>query len=524
MSTENVSAGSVSVDERIEPAERTERMDEIHLGELHLGDIDTVQLLTPEGSRLSRRTLRLLGGRRRRRAAARAVRGHGGHPPHRHRGDRPAAPGRAGALAAAARPGGRAGRLRPSPPPRRLRLLQLPRERCRLLPRRRPHRPRPRVARHDALRAGTRTTINMATPQVIIGAQTLHATGYAIGIQNDGSDAVAVAYFGDGATSEGDVNEAMIFAATYSAPVIFFCQNNQWAISEPVALQAQRPIAERAPGFGIPSVRVDGNDVLAVMAVTRLALDRARGGGGPTFIEAVTYRMGPHTTADDPTRYRDAAEVETWRAKDPIARLEALPDRHAACSPTSAPRPCRRRRMRWPPNCAPAASRFPTPSRWRSSTTCTPSAHRDRPAARPLQPLPPHVRRRRHDPERSARPARNAPAGQEGIMTTLTMAKAINAGLRRSLADDDKVVLMGEDIGKLGGVYRVTDGLQSEFGRAPGHGHAARRVRHPRHRRRARLPRVPPGRARSSSTASSTRRSTRSSARWRACTTARAAR
>lgn len=165
--------------------------------------------------------------------------------------------------------------------------------------------------------------INMATPQVIIGAQTLHATGYAIGIQADGTDAAAVAYFGDGATSEGDVNEALIFAATYAAPVIFFCQNNQYAISEPVALQAQRPIAERAPGFGVPSVRVDGNDVLAVMAVTRSALDRARSGGGPTFIEAVTYRMGPHTTADDPSRYRDPAELEGWRAKDPIVRVEA---------------------------------------------------------------------------------------------------------------------------------------------------------------------------------------------------------
>jgi pyruvate dehydrogenase E1 component alpha subunit len=173
-------------------------------------------------------------------------------------------------------------------------------------------------------------SINMATPQVIIGAQTLHATGYALGIQADGTDAVAVAYFGDGATSEGDVNEALIFAATYAAPVIFFCQNNQYAISEPVSLQAQRPIADRAPGFGVPSVRVDGNDVLAVLAVTRAALDRARSGGGPTFIEAVTYRMGPHTTADDPARYRDAAEVEQWRGKDPLTRVEAYLDAQGA--------------------------------------------------------------------------------------------------------------------------------------------------------------------------------------------------
>ena len=166
-------------------------------------------------------------------------------------------------------------------------------------------------------------SINMATPQVVIGAQTLHATGYALGIQADGADAVAVAYFGDGATSEGDVSEALVFAAAYSAPVVFFCQNNHWAISEPVTLQTRGSLAYRGTGFGIPALRVDGNDVLAVTAATRLALDRARSGGGPTFIEAVTYRMGPHTTADDPTRYRPPAELDEWRERDPIARLEA---------------------------------------------------------------------------------------------------------------------------------------------------------------------------------------------------------
>ena len=166
--------------------------------------------------------------------------------------------------------------------------------------------------------------INMATPQVIIGAQTLHATGYAMATKFDGDDAVAVTYFGDGATSQGDLNEAMVFAASFQAPVIFFCQNNQWAISEPVSLQAQGKLSERAPGFGIPSYRVDGNDVLACLAVTRKALDHARIGGGPSFIEAVTYRMGPHTTADDPTRYRDANELEDWKRRDPIDRLAAL--------------------------------------------------------------------------------------------------------------------------------------------------------------------------------------------------------
>ena len=166
-------------------------------------------------------------------------------------------------------------------------------------------------------------SVGMATPQVIIAAQTLHATGYALGLQYDGSDAAAIAYFGDGATSEGDASEALVFAATYKAPVVFFCQNNHWAISEPVALQSGSSLAGRAAGFGVPSVAVDGNDVLAVMAVTRAALARARAGGGPSFIEAVTYRMGPHTTADDPTRYREPAELEAWRRMDPIDRVEA---------------------------------------------------------------------------------------------------------------------------------------------------------------------------------------------------------
>lgn len=165
--------------------------------------------------------------------------------------------------------------------------------------------------------------LGVAPLQIIIGAQTLHAVGYAMGIRHDGADEVAVTYFGDGATSQGDVNEAMIFAASYGAPVVFVCQNNHWAISEPVAVQSQYPIAGRAPGFGIPSLRVDGNDVLACMAAMRWALDHARSGKGPAYIEAVTYRMGPHTTADDPTKYRPEGELDAWRRRDPIARLEA---------------------------------------------------------------------------------------------------------------------------------------------------------------------------------------------------------
>ena len=164
----------------------------------------------------------------------------------------------------------------------------------------------------------------MAVPQIIIGAQTLHATGYAMGLKWEESDAAAISYFGDGATSEGDVNEAFVFASSFDAPVVFFCQNNQWAISEPVDLQSKQHLARRADGFGMPGIRVDGNDVLAVLAATRIALDRARRGEGPTLIEAVTYRMGPHTTADDPKRYRTDDELADWRTRDPLARVLAL--------------------------------------------------------------------------------------------------------------------------------------------------------------------------------------------------------
>ena len=162
---------------------------------------------------------------------------------------------------------------------------------------------------------------------IVIGSQTLHATGYAMGIQRDGAlgdrgEAVIV-YFGDGATSQGDVNEAFVWASVFNAPIVFFCQNNQWAISEPLEKQSRIPLYQRARGFGFPGLRVDGNDVLACYAVTKKAMQAAREGQGPTFIEAYTYRMGAHTTTDDPTRYRLASELEMWKLKDPIERVRA---------------------------------------------------------------------------------------------------------------------------------------------------------------------------------------------------------
>jgi 2-oxoisovalerate dehydrogenase E1 component alpha subunit len=164
---------------------------------------------------------------------------------------------------------------------------------------------------------------------IVIGSQTLHATGYAMGITKDGAvggdDGEAViAYFGDGASSQGDVNEAFVWASVYQSPIVFFCQNNQWGISTPTANQSRIPLYKRAEGFGFPGVRVDGNDVLATYAVTQAALDAARHGQGPTLIEAFTYRMGAHTTSDDPTRYRLSSELEAWKLKDPLERMKSF--------------------------------------------------------------------------------------------------------------------------------------------------------------------------------------------------------
>ncbi|MEV8368251.1 thiamine pyrophosphate-dependent enzyme [Microbacterium sp. NPDC064584] len=166
---------------------------------------------------------------------------------------------------------------------------------------------------------------------LVLGSQTLHATGLAMGLVFDGKsgsgdperDEAVIVYYGDGASSQGDVHEAMVFAASYRTPEVFFLQNNQWAISVPVATQSRSPLYRRGEGYGIPSVQLDGNDVLASYAVTRVALDEARAGGGPRAIEAMTYRMGAHTTSDDPTKYRTSDEEDSWARRDPISRMRA---------------------------------------------------------------------------------------------------------------------------------------------------------------------------------------------------------
>ena len=255
---------------------------------------------------------------------------------------------------------------------------------------------------------------NFGLYTIVIGAQALHATGYAMGIQRDGAvgtgdpdrDAAVIAHFGDGASSQGDVNEAFIFAASYNAPVVFFCQNNQWAISEPIERQSRIPLYQRALGFGFPGVRVDGNDVLATYAVTQAALQRARDGSGPTLVEAYTYRMGAHTTTDDPTRYRLSDDVEHWKLKDPIARLEVYLRRNGLVDDDFVETRGRRRPTSSGTTCARAARRCPTRSRWTCSTTSTPrrprscasSARATRPTSRRFEEAQLMSARRRRSP------------------------------------------------------------------------------------------------------------------------------
>ena len=167
---------------------------------------------------------------------------------------------------------------------------------------------------------------------IVLGTQVLHAVGYAMGVKLDGlvgtgdreKDLAVISYMGDGATAEGDVSESLLFAAVNDAPIVFFVQNNQWAISSNIKDVTRVPLYRRGEGFGVPGMRIDGNDVLASYAATKIHMDEARSGLGPFLIEALTYRIGAHTTSDDPSKYRDEAEVDEWKAKDPIARFEVF--------------------------------------------------------------------------------------------------------------------------------------------------------------------------------------------------------
>ncbi|HOI96478.1 MAG TPA: pyruvate dehydrogenase (acetyl-transferring) E1 component subunit alpha [Syntrophobacter fumaroxidans] len=165
--------------------------------------------------------------------------------------------------------------------------------------------------------------LNNLPVSIPVGTQTLHAVGLAYGVKYRNGKNVAMAFFGDGATSEGDFHEALNFASVFQVPAVFICQNNHWAISLPRARQSHsKTLAQKALAYDMPGLQVDGNDVLAVYAAAKEAVDRARVGGGPSFIESVTYRLSMHTTADDPKKYRREEEVEQWVRRDPIIRFE----------------------------------------------------------------------------------------------------------------------------------------------------------------------------------------------------------
>ena len=282
---------------------------------------------------------------------------------------------------------------------------------------------------------------------IVIGNQALHGVGYAMGVQLDGSDDAVIAYFGDGATDEGDVNEAFVFGAVFNAPVVFFCQNNQWAISSPRDRNNRVPLYERAAGFGFPGVQVDGNDILAVMAVTREALERARTGGGPDVHRGLHVPHGrPH----------DVRRPDALPARGGPGDLAAARSDRAA---QGLPRPAGHRRPRLlrpgrargrragHRSCATGCARCPSRRRPRCSTTCTPSrTRRSSDSARSCTRTRPRSptgagHDRAHDGRRRSTP------GSDGAMER-----------------DPKVVLIGEDIGRLGGVFRITDGLQKDFG------------------------------------------------------------
>jgi len=175
--------------------------------------------------------------------------------------------------------------------------------------------------------------VNVLPPSITVGGHMIHAVGLAWAERLQGTDRVALTLFGDGATSEGDFHEAMNFAAVYSTPTVLLCENNGFAISMPRDQQtAAARLADKAVGYGMPGVQVDGNDLFAVLQATREAVERARAGGGPSFIEAVTFRIGPHTTTDDAGRYRSDASVEEWRRRDPLDRVRAHLENHGSWS------------------------------------------------------------------------------------------------------------------------------------------------------------------------------------------------
>ena len=262
-----------------------------------------------------------------------------------------------------------------------------------------------------------------------------------------GRDRVVLCYCGDGATSQGDFHEALNVAGVWKAPTVFYVQNSQYALSTPRDVQcAAASLGAQAEGYGFGGVQVDGNDITAVYQVVREAVSRARAGDGPTLIEGITYRLGAHTTTDDPSRYRTREEERTWERHDPIRRLQQLLMDRGLLTETDTralvteARPGRgRRSRRWSPG--------PTPT-WRTASATL-------------------SRRCRRSCRTSWHGCANCAATGEGTaVKAVNLVSSINDGLRTEMRLDERVVTFGEDVGVNGGVFRATVGLQQEFGPA----------------------------------------------------------
>jgi 2-oxoisovalerate dehydrogenase E1 component len=297
---------------------------------------------------------------------------------------------------------------------------------------------------------------------VPIASQLPHAVGYSYATKLRGEDTVTAVYFGDGATSEVDFHSGMNFAGVWKTPTVFICSNNLYAISVPYAKQtAAATIAQKATAYGFDGVRVDGMDPIAMYLVTRDAVDSARGGNGPTLIEAMTYRYGAHATADDARLYRSAEEEDDWRARDPITRLE----RFLAS------------RDEWD-EAAGEKVAMETADQVDAAITdieARPLPARDDAVRHGFSRIPAHVvdqlhamQRAHAEPETQFGPDDIWQVGEDTVPTgptaSWTMAEAINAALRQAMERNDQTILLGEDIGLTGGVFRITEGLQAEFG------------------------------------------------------------
>jgi 2-oxoisovalerate dehydrogenase E1 component len=297
---------------------------------------------------------------------------------------------------------------------------------------------------------------------VPIATQLPHAVGYSYLTKLRGEDTVTAAYFGDGATSEVDFHSGMNFAGVWKTPTVFICANNLYAISVRYEKQtASETIAQKAEAYGFEGLRVDGMDPIAVYLATRLAAKRARSGKGPTLIEALTYRYGPHATADDPTLYRSEEEVEEWKEKDPIERLRRFLEN----------------RGEWDERAGEKVAMEITDSVDAAVTSleAEPMPGRDDAIRHGFARIPTHVvdqlhamQRAHGEPETHFDESEIWHVGHDdppaGPTEPMNMAEAINAALDHALETDDETIVLGEDVGIAGGVFRITEGLQKRYG------------------------------------------------------------